>query len=97
MQLTRIGPMSLARLAAGLYAAIGLIVGLIFALAALAGAGLAASAGDASPLVGLMFGVGAIVFLPLMYGVLGAVGALIIAALYNLLAGWLGGVELTLE
>jgi hypothetical protein len=44
-----------------------------------------------------VFGVGAIVFLPLIYGVLGAVMALVIAALYNFLAGWLGGVELTLE
>ena len=38
-----------------------------------------------------------VVFLPLIYGVLGAVMALVVAALYNLLAGWLGGIELTLE
>ena len=94
MQLKRIGAVSLARLAAGLYAVIGLIIGAIFALAALAGA---AVAGDSSPMIGLLFGVGAVVFLPLMYGVLGALGALLIAGLYNLMAGWLGGVEVTLE
>ena len=94
MQLKRIGAVSLARLAAGLYAVIGLIIGAIFALAALAGA---AVAGDSSPMIGLLFGVGAVVFLPLIYGVLGALGALLIAGLYNLMAGWLGGVEVTLE
>ena len=97
MQLKRIGPLSLARLAAGLYGAIGLFVGAIFAVAAMVGATIGGPAGDSSPMLGLFFGVGAIVFLPLVYGVLGALSALLIAALYNLLAGWLGGVELTLE
>jgi uncharacterized membrane protein len=97
MQLKRIGPFSLARLAAGLYGAIGLFLGACFALAALVGMTIAHDASAANPVVGLVFGVGAIVFLPLIYGVLGAVMALVIAALYNFLAGWLGGVELTLE
>ena len=48
-------------------------------------------------MLGLFFGVGAVVFLPLMYGVLGGLCALLVAGLYNLMAGWLGGVELTLE
>jgi hypothetical protein len=97
MQLKRIGPLSLARLAAGLYGAIGAFAGLVFALAALVGTTFAHEASDANPVLGLVFGVGAIVFLPLIYGVLGAIMALVVAALYNLLAGWLGGVELTLE
>jgi hypothetical protein len=97
MQLKRIGPLSLARLAAGLYAAIGLVIGVVIALAALVGAGFAQAAGDANPIIGLIFGVGAVVFLPLIYGTLGALVALVVASLYNLLAGWLGGVELTLE
>jgi len=97
MQLKRIGPLSLARLAAGLYGAIGLLVGIVVALAALVGVSIGGAAGESSPLIGLFFGVGAVVFLPLMYGVLGALGAVLIAGLYNVLAGWLGGVELTLE
>jgi hypothetical protein len=97
MQLKRIGPLSLARLAAGLYGTLGLFVGIIVALAALVGASVVGAAGESSPVLGLLFGVGAVVFLPLMYGVLGALVALVAAGLYNLLAGWLGGVELTLE
>jgi len=45
----------------------------------------------------MMFGVGAIVFLPIFYGVIGAVGGAICAALYNVFAGMIGGVELNLE
>jgi hypothetical protein len=97
MQLKRIGPLSLARLAAGLYGAIGLFIGAVVAVAAMAGAGIAGAAGESNPLLSVLLGVGAIVFLPLIYGVLGALGALLIASLYNLLAGWLGGVDLTLE
>ena len=97
MQLKRVGPLSLARLAAGLYGAIGLFAGAIFAVAALVGTTIGRTAGEMSPILGLFFGVGAIVFLPLIYGVLGAFMALVVAGLYNLLAGWLGGVELTLE
>jgi hypothetical protein len=41
-----------------------------------------------------MFGVGAIIFLPLFYGVLGLIGGALGAALYNLFAGLFGGIEL---
>ena len=74
MQLKRIGPLSLARLAAGLYGAIGLFVGAIFAVAAMVGASVGGAAGESNPLLGLLLGAGAIVFLPLIYGVLGALG-----------------------
>ena len=97
MQLKRIGPLSLARLAAGLYASIGLFFGALVAIAAMVGAGIGGAVGESSPLLGLLLGAGAIVFLPLLYGVLGALAALLGASLYNLFAGWLGGVELTLE
>jgi len=45
----------------------------------------------------MMFGVGAIIFLPIFYGVLGLVAGAIGAALYNLFAGMLGGIELETE
>jgi hypothetical protein len=47
--------------------------------------------------MGLLFGVGAIVLLPIFYGLLGFVCALVGAALYNVVAKLTGGIELELE
>jgi hypothetical protein len=44
-----------------------------------------------------MFGAGAIILLPLFYGMLGMVMGAIGAALYNLFAGMFGGIELETE
>jgi hypothetical protein len=96
VQLKRIGALSLVKVFLVLYGGIGLIVGVIFALAAIAGA-TAGMAEEAGPLAGVLFGAGAIVFLPILYAVMGAVAALLIAGLYNLAAGLTGGVELELR
>jgi hypothetical protein len=45
----------------------------------------------------MLFGVGAIIILPIFYGALTFVFALIGAALYNAVAGWVGGVEMDLQ
>lgn len=37
------------------------------------------------------------ILMPLFYGVFGFVAGIVIAALYNLVAGWTGGIEATLE
>jgi hypothetical protein len=41
-----------------------------------------------------MFGVGAIILLPVLYGGLGFVAALVGAWLYNLISGFVGGIEI---
>jgi hypothetical protein len=97
MQLTRIGPLSVGRLAFVLYAAIGFIVGAMFAVFSLFGAALGAHAGEDSAIFGALFGLGAIVFFPVLYGVFGGLGGMLMAALYNVVAGFTGGVEVTLE
>ena len=38
-----------------------------------------------------------IIFLPVLYAIVGFVGGVIAAAIYNLIAGWTGGIEMTLE
>jgi hypothetical protein len=98
MVLKRVGVMSCAKISGAMYALIGLIAGAIFALFSLVGAGFAAAAAESSsPLLGMLFGVGAIIILPLFYGAIGFVGGLISAALYNWLAGIVGGIELELQ
>jgi hypothetical protein len=91
--------MSCAKMAAVLYAAIGLIVGFFISIAALFGVALG-SGPEGEPgaaFMGLLFGVGAIVLLPIFYGLLGFVCALVGAALYNVVAKLTGGIELELE
>jgi len=41
--------------------------------------------------VGIFF----IILLPILYAVLGFIGGVISAAIYNLVAGWIGGIEFT--
>ncbi len=94
-----IGVLSLAKMMAVLYAFIGLFFGAIMSLVALLGvAGSAAAGGDSGGgLMGMLFGVGAIIIFPIFYGCLGFVGGLIMAPLYNLVAKIVGGIELELS
>ena len=43
------------------------------------------------------FGTMFAIAMPVMYGVFGIIGGAIGAALYNLVAGWVGGIEVELE
>lgn len=100
MNLRRIGVMSAAKLAGVMYAIIGLIVGLVVALISMIGAGIAANAPHEAGVpswIGPLFGVGAIVLLPILYGVLGFVMGAITAAIYNFVAGISGGLQLEFE
>jgi hypothetical protein len=90
MVIKRIGVLSAAKLYAAISFAMGLIVGVFFALASVIGMSMGAR--DES-LFGMMFGVGAVVFLPIFYGLMGFVFGAIGAALYNLFAGMVGGLE----
>jgi hypothetical protein len=101
MTVKRVGIGSAAKLSGAIYASVGLIFGVIFALVSLVGAGIAsqfASGNDGTPpFVGAIFGVGAIVALPLLYGLFGVISGAIGAGLYNLFAGLVGGLEVELQ
>jgi hypothetical protein len=99
MKLNRVGIGSAAKIAGAMYGAMGLIFGGFFAIFALVGAGFAGMAaeqgGEAMPaFVGPLFGVGAIVLFPILYGLMGVVVGAISAALYNLFARMVGGLEI---
>lgn len=76
---------------------IGLIAGLVFFLVGSALQTVLQSA-EVDGASGLMAG-GAIgiIALPIMYGIFGFIGGAIGALLYNLIAGWIGGIEIELE
>ena len=58
---------------------------------------LGVAVGGEAGIGGLIGGVAALLILPVMYGVFGFIGGLIIAVLYNLVAGMAGGIQLDLE
>jgi hypothetical protein len=95
MVIQRIGPFSVGKVAGALYAAIGLLVGGVVSLVAMAGG--MASDELAGAGMGAIIGVGAIVVFPLLYVCLGFLVTMIGAALYNLVAGWVGGIELDVQ
>jgi hypothetical protein len=102
MIINRVRPLSVGKIAAFLYAIIGLFVGAVIAVFALFGglaSGAAAAGGDSeapAAAFGALFGVAgiaAIVIAPLAYGIMGFIGAVIMAFIYNMVARVVGGIE----
>jgi hypothetical protein len=99
MILHRIGVLSCAKVFGAVYGGIGLIVGFFFSLIGmlqgmfLGGTDLGAGAAA----FGFLFGIGAIVIMPIAYGLMGFVGGAVGAFIYNLVSGFVGGMELVLR
>jgi hypothetical protein len=91
----RIGPGSAFKVGLALYGLVGLIVGLIFGLISMLGGTLALPA--QTGMFGVFFGVGAIIIWPLCYGIGGGIVAAISAVVYNLIARWVGGLEVDIS
>ncbi|MGH8100239.1 MAG: hypothetical protein ACREIW_03005 [Chthoniobacterales bacterium] len=97
----RIAPLQLGKMMGVLYACMGLIFLPFFALGAIASAFVPqtqAQGAVAAPAVlvsGIMFVIG--LFMPVIYGVMGFVFGIIGAAIYNLVAHWIGGIEVEVE
>jgi hypothetical protein len=94
MTITRVGPLSIAKIAGLLGVVIGLIFGAFVSLFSLAGAAFGASEGNDGAMFGAIFGVGAIILLPIFYGCMAFVMTLIQAALFNIAVGIVGGIEI---
>lgn len=99
-RLRHIAVVQFALVIAVLYALMGVILGLVWwlVLSPIMIAGMKSSMGAASG-IGALTGIGflAIIFFPIFYGIVGFIGGLLYAALYNLVAGWTGGIEMTFE
>ena len=96
MVLNRIGVLSTGKILGILYAGLGLLIGGLFSLFSLLGAAVGASQDAGGAFFAMVFGIGAVVILPIFYGVLGLIGGILTAALYNLAASVVGGIELEL-
>jgi uncharacterized protein YacL len=95
MVIRKVGIWSVARMYGALSGGMGLIFGLIIAV--LSAVGMTLAEGDEPPFIAAAMGVGAVVILPIFYGVLGICAGAIGAALYNVLAGIVGGVTIEVD
>lgn len=99
--LKRIGPGSAFKVGLVTYAFLGLIIGACFAFFSMIArsiGGLAGSeAGVGARVLGMGFGLGAIIVMPIMYGIIGGIGGALGALIYNLVAGWIGGLEVDIS
>jgi hypothetical protein len=97
MVLARVGVLSAGKVLGIVYALLGFIVGGFVALVSMFGGAvnMAQNGNNAVPFAGA--GVMAIVMLPIIYGILGFLGGIISAAIYNVVAGMVGGLEFELE
>jgi hypothetical protein len=96
----RVGPGSAFKVGLVLYALIGLVVGICMALVSMVVGTLGSVGQSAVPgarLFGFGMGFGAIIFFPLFYGLVGGIFAALGAAVYNLAAGWVGGLEVDIN
>ncbi len=80
---------SVSKVFAIIFAIIGLIAGLFFAVFSIAAGAIVDFGG-----FGASFGVLGIIIFPIIYGVMGFVMGAIGALIYNLVAAWIGGVEI---
>lgn len=85
-RITHINPWQLGKILGGVYFALLLILMPIFVIAMVMSHSLGRSEG-------LFLVMGA----PIIYGIVGFIAGVIIGAVYNLLAKWTGGIEVTVE
>ena len=88
--LKRISPASAFKVGLVVYGILGLILGVICSLIAVSGVHFAS---HRHMPIASRFGIFAVILCPILYGIFGAVAAAIGSAIYNLAAGWVGGVE----
>lgn len=101
-RIKRIAPLQAGKMLGVLYGCMGLIFLPFFLLAGMLGAFAqqaqqtqGAGGAPAALIVGMMFGMG--IFMPIIYGAMGFVLGVVGAAVYNLVARWIGGIEVEVE
>ncbi len=93
MKLKRVDPVSCGKMLGALYLVLGLIAAAVMVVIVLIGV-VGGGGGGNNAVAGIASGLLMAVFVPVFYGVLGFIGGLIMALIYNLVASFVGGVEM---
>ena len=94
MEIKHISVLSAGKVMGIICAAIGLIAGVLFLLFGSMLGGLAAASGGDGGGIMAIGGVMGVILLPILYGIFGFIGGVIQAFVYNLAAGWVGGIRI---
>lgn len=93
MVIKHIDVLSAGKIYAIIAAAVGLIAGVVFFLfGSLLGSAMGGHGGSA-----FFGGIAGVIVLPIVYGIFGFIGGIIQAFVYNLAAGWVGGLRIETE
>jgi hypothetical protein len=92
-RIKRFNPLQLGKMLAVMYGAMGLIFCPVFLLFSLFAPHQAGARGPAM----FLFGTGFALMLPVIYGCMGFIGGLLSGFIYNLIAKWIGGIEVEVE
>ena len=97
-----VGVMSVAKVMGLIYGALGLLIVPVFLVIGLASSmavrqAQAATGANFPAALGPVFAILMAIAAPIMYGLMGFVMGAIGALIYNLIAGWIGGIEMELE
>src|SRR5205823_3781883 len=96
-RLKRVGPLQLGKVLGVLYGLMGLIFVPFFLLMSMAGALIPHRAGAPPPALPIAFGLGFAIAMPIFYAVFGFIFGVVGAWIYNLVARWIGGIEVEVE
>jgi hypothetical protein len=92
-----VGVLSIAKIMGTIYLVMGLIFVPFFLLAGVLGSMAGAEHSGPFAAVGAIGGLALAVIVPVVYGLMGFVIGAIGALLYNLMAGWIGGIQINLQ
>jgi len=101
LQIKKLGVLSVAKIQAFVGFVVGLILGILyFLIFAIFGAVIMSMAGRDGAAAGgitIVYGIAALIGFPIFYAVAGFVGGAIVTLIYNLVARFVGGIEIEVE
>jgi hypothetical protein len=96
-RLKRVGALSFAKMQGAVMGVIGLLFGLIYGAILVVTGIVALVAGQKAGMIALLGGVAFVILAPLFYAALGFLFGALSAWIYNIVARYVGGIELELE